>query len=195
MSLKILIATENSEDILFLHDVLGDIQNGRHWRGWVEIQTLHALSIDFAVEILTDESADAILLDLSLCGCRAIDEFRRLQAVAPQTPVVLIAPAADTDVAVRLMREGAQDFLLAHEVDAEPLARALGNAIERHRVLAGAIAARWEDALTGLLNRTAFLGLAEREKVLLPLDGGPRRAAGEYDSCAGNAGSPGSLPH
>jgi PleD family two-component response regulator len=166
MSLKILIATENAEDILFLHDVLGEIQHGRHWRGWIEIQALHALSIDVAVEILTDESADATVLDLSLCGRRAIDEFRRLQAVSPHTPVVLIARSEDADVAVRLMREGAQDFLFAHEVDAEPLARALGNAIERHRLLAGASAARMEDALTGLLNRTAFLGLAERDRKL-----------------------------
>lgn len=166
MSLKILIATESSEEILFLQDVLEEIQNGRHWRGWVDIQSLHALSTDFAVEILTEEHVDAMVLDLSLCGNRAMDEFRRLQAAAPQTPVVLIAQPHDTDTAVRLMREGAQDFLLSPEVDAAPLARALGNAIERHRLLMGARAIRMEDALTGLLNRTAFLALAERDRKL-----------------------------
>ena len=166
MSLKILIATDSSEQILFLQDVVEEIQNGRHWRGWVDIQALHALSINFALEILTDEPVDAIVLDLALCGTRALDEFRRLQAAAPQTPVVLVAQPDGVDVAIRLMREGAQDFLLSHEVDAEPLARALGNAIERHRILAGANAARMEDALTGLLNRTAFLALAERDRKL-----------------------------
>jgi PleD family two-component response regulator len=166
MSLKILVATESSEQILFLQDVLEEIQSGRHWRGWVDIQPLHALAIDFAVQVLTDEPVDAIVLDLALCGNRALDEFRRLHAAAPQTPVVLIAEPDDIDVAIRLMREGAQDFLLAHEVDAEPLARSLGNAIERHRLLAGASAARKEDSLTGLLNRTAFLALAERDRKL-----------------------------
>jgi len=166
MSVKILIATESSEEILFLQEVIDEIQNGRHWRGWVDIQTIHTMSIDFAIETLTEEHADAIVLNLGLCGDRAIDEFRRLQAVAPQTPIVLITQAEDTDAAVRLIREGAQDFLLAQEVDAVPLARALGNAIERHRLLAGESAARMEDALTGLLNRTAFLGLAEHDRKL-----------------------------
>jgi PleD family two-component response regulator len=166
MSLKILVATQSSEQILFLHDVLGEIQNGRHWRGWVEIQTLHALSIDFAVEILTEEHAAAVVLDLSLCGGRAIDEYRRLQAAAPRTPVVLIAEPEDAEVAARLLREGAQDFLISHAVDAEPLAHALRNAIERQRLLVGEHAARREDAMTGLLNRAAFLGLAERDRKL-----------------------------
>lgn len=166
MNVRILIATSNSDEILFLQEVLDDIQSGRYWRGWVRIQTMQALSIDYAIAVLTDEPVDAVVLDLALCGGRAIDAFRRLQAAAPQTPVILIARPEDREVAVRLMREGAQDFLMAHLVDAVPLAHALGNAIERHRLLSGARAARMEDPLTGLLNRTAFIALAERDRRL-----------------------------
>ena len=186
MNARILIATSTSDEILFLQAVLDDIQSGRYWRGWVNIQTLHAMSLDDAIGILADEPVDAVVLDLALCGVRAIDAFRRLQAAAPRVPVVLIARPEDTEVAVRLMREGAQDFLISHLVDAAPLAHALGNAIERHRLLSGARAARMEDPLTGLLNRTAFLALADRDRRLAerfgcrwmvvfaePRDGGP----------------------
>ena len=149
MNLRVLVATSSSDEILFLQEVLEDIESGRHWRGSAGIQTLQAISLNDAITILSDEPVDAVLLDLDLCSERPIDAFRRLQAPAPRTPVILIARPEDTEVAVRLVREGAQDFLIAHEVDAIPLAHALGNAMERHRLLSGARAGCREDASPG----------------------------------------------
>jgi len=56
--------------------------------------------------------------------------------------------------------------MIARSVDAAPLAHALGTAIERQRLLSGARAACMEDPFTGLLNRTAFLALADRDRKL-----------------------------
>jgi DNA-binding NarL/FixJ family response regulator len=166
MNVRVLVATANSDEVLFLQEVLEDIQTERYWRGWVSVQALMAVSLDDAIALLTDEAVDAVVLDVELCGGRAIDAFRRLQAAAPYTPVILIAGQEDTEVAVRLVREGAQDFLIARSVDAVPLAHALGTAIERQRLLSGARAACMEDPFTGLLNRTAFLALADRDRKL-----------------------------
>jgi PleD family two-component response regulator len=166
MNVRILLATPNSEELLFLGEVLEDIQTDRHWHGWVRIEPLHAMSMEDAVSLLIEEPVDAVVLDLMLCGDRAADGFRRLQATAPHVPVVLLARPQDREIAVHLMREGAQDFLLSPQVDAAPLAHALGNAMERHRLLSGARAARTTDPLTGLLNRSAFFSLAERDRRL-----------------------------
>ena len=166
MNVRVLVATANSDEILFLHEVLEDIQSGRHWRGWVSVQALMAMSLDDAIALLMDEAVDAVVLDVELCGGRAIDAFRRVQAAAPRTPVILIAGQEQMEVAVRLIREGAQDFLIANSVDAVPLAHALGTAIERQRLLSGARAACLEDPFTGLLNRSAFLTLADRDRRL-----------------------------
>jgi FixJ family two-component response regulator len=125
-----------------------------------------AMTLDSAVALLTDEPVDAVVLDVELCGARAADAFRRLQDAAPRTPVILFAAQEDADVAARLLREGAQDFLIAQSVDAAPLAHALGTAIERQRLLSGARAACMEDPLTRLLNRAAFLALADRDRKL-----------------------------
>ena len=124
------------------------------------------MTLDSAIALLTDEPVDAVVLDVELCGARATDAFRRLQAAAPQTPIILFAAHEDTEVAVHLLREGAQDFLIAQSVDAVLLAHALGTAIERQRLLSGARAACMEDPLTRLLNRTAFLALADRDRKL-----------------------------
>lgn len=166
MNVRVLIATSSSDEILFLQEVLEEVEYGRRWRGWTGIQPLEAASLDDAIAILSGKPVDAVLLDLSLCGERPIDAFRRLQASAPRTPVILIVGPEEIEVAVRLLREGAQDFLIAHEVDAIPLAHALGNAMERHRLLSAARAGSREDALTGVLNGTAFLALADRDRRL-----------------------------
>jgi CheY-like chemotaxis protein len=166
MNVRVLVATANSDELLFLQEVLEDIQTGRYWHGWVSVQALMAMSLDDAVALLTEEAVDAVVLDVELCGGRAIDAFRRVQAAAPRTPVILITGREDMEVAVRLVREGAQDFLVASSVDAVPLAHALGTAIERHRLLSSARAASLEDPFTGFLNRTAFLVLADRDRRL-----------------------------
>ena len=166
MNVRILLATPIPGDLLFLDEVLEDIQTDRHWRGWVHIDALHAMSMEDAASVLTGVPVDALVLDLALCGERAAEGFRRLQETAPNTPVVLIARPEDREIAVHLMREGAQDFLLSPQVDAAPLAHALGNAMERHRLLVAARAARTIDPLTGLLNRSAFFSLAERDRRL-----------------------------
>ena len=102
-----------------------------------------------------------------MSSCSAHDpstHIRRIQAAAPHVPVILMAAKEDIEVAVRLVREGAQDFLIAPEIDAAPLAHALGTAIERQRLLSAARAATGEDPFTGLPNRKAFLALGERDR-------------------------------
>jgi FixJ family two-component response regulator len=164
MNVRVLLATPNSEELLFLQEVLEDVQTGRHWRGWFGIQPFTAMSLDQTAELLACESMDAVLLDVELLGARPIDAFRRIQAASPHIPAILIAAKEDVEIAVRLVREGAQDFLMAPEMDAAPLAHALGTAIERHRTLSAARAAATEDPLTGLSNGKAFLALAERDR-------------------------------
>ncbi len=166
MNVRVLVATASSDEILFLQEVLEDIQTGRYWRGWVSIHVLMAMSLDDAVAVLTNEAVDAVVFDLELCGGRALDGFHQLQTAAPHTPVILIADEENTEAAVRLLREGAQDFLIARSLDAGPLAHALGTAIERHRLIASANAARMADPFTGLMNRTAFLAFADRDRKL-----------------------------
>lgn len=166
MNVRVLVATSSSDEILFLQEVLEDIQTGRYWRGWVSIQMLMSMSLNDAIAILRSEPVDAVILSLALCGDRPIEAFLRLQAAGSHTPVILISDQEDSQAAVRLLREGAQDFLNARSLDALPLAHALGSAIERQRLLSGARAGCREDPFTGLPNRTAFLAAADRDRRL-----------------------------
>ncbi|MEP7352291.1 MAG: response regulator [Acidobacteriota bacterium] len=166
MTLRILVVESEPEDMLFLRDVLNELDGGPAWTNWTKLETLYASSWAEASEFLTEGAVDVVLLDLDLPDSQGQETYRRCQELAPQTPVILLMETTGPSLAQRLLREGAQDFLIKSEVDCAPLARAIRNAVDRHRVLVATRATSMLDPLTSLLNRTAFLLLAERDRVL-----------------------------
>lgn len=166
MNIRALLVEPNSEDATFLTDVLAEIETGRHWKPFVAIETVYAPSWPEAAAVLAKEHIDVLLLSASLPDAHGIDLFRCAQAVAPQVPVILLIESAEDSEALRMVREGAQDFLVKREVDCAPLAHAIRNAIERHRLLTSARAGASTDSLTGLPNRSGFTTLADRDRKL-----------------------------
>ena len=166
MTLRVLLSVSGPEDILYLCDVLTEMDGGRCWSDWVNVESIHAATLADTAAILAAETVDILLLDLELRDSHGPDTFRRIHAAAPDLPVILLVEASATPLAERMVREGCQDFLVKKDVDCEPLARALRNALERHRLLAAARATSMTDPLTGLLTHPAFETLAERDRIL-----------------------------
>jgi two-component system cell cycle response regulator len=166
MTLRVLLAESDAEDVLFLQEALAEIEGGGYWSNWIRIETLHADTWAKAGAMLANEAPDLILLDLNLADTRGAETFRRAQAAASQVPVVLLTCSEDAEMAARLVREGAQDFLIKKQIDCAPLAHAMRNAIERHRLLSATRAASMIDSLTGLPNRGGFLAFADRDRKL-----------------------------
>jgi diguanylate cyclase (GGDEF)-like protein len=166
MTLKVLLVESDAEDVLFLQEALTEIEDGRYWSSWIRIETLHADTWAKAGTILANEHLDLLLLDLNLAEAQGADTFRRAQAAASQVPVILLTSAEDAEMAARLVRDGAQDFLIKRQIDCAPLAHAMRNAIERHRLLSATRAASMIDSLTGLPNRGGFLTFADRDRKL-----------------------------
>lgn len=166
MNLRVLLVESEPEDVIFLKDVLTEIESGRYWSNWVHIETLHAAVASDAMAILANEIVDVVLLDLDLSDSQGADTFRCMQAVAEHIPMVLLMGSGDDALAIRMVRGGAQDFLLKKQVDCAPLAHAIRNAIERHRLLTAARAGATTDSLTGLPNRGGFLTFAGRDRKL-----------------------------
>jgi diguanylate cyclase (GGDEF)-like protein len=166
MILRILLAESDPEEALFLRDVLNEMDAAPCWSDWVHLETLDASTWPDAAAILATEPVDVVLLDLALSDSHDAETHRRLQAVAQQVPVILLIEPSGVSLAERLVRDGAQDFLIKQQVDCVPLAHAIRNAVERHRLLVAARAVSMTDQLTGLLNRATFLTLADRDRKL-----------------------------
>jgi PleD family two-component response regulator len=171
MTLRVLLVESEPEEVVILQDVLREIEDERWLHEWAQIEPLHAATWQEAERILTAGSypgsvPHVVLLNPDLADSQGAQTFRRLQASAPDVPVILLVNASDLSLARKLVREGAQDFLIQKQVDCAPLAHALRNAVARHRLLAAARAATLADSLTGLPNRTSFLAQANRDRKL-----------------------------
>jgi diguanylate cyclase (GGDEF)-like protein len=106
---------------------------------------------------------DVILLDLQLPDSSGFETFATMQALAPDTPIVVLTAIDDRELALRAVRAGAQDFLVKGDMDVIQLVRSTQYAIERHRNLNGLKQLALIDDLTGLLNRRGFNSLAEQQ--------------------------------
>ncbi len=165
MTLRVLVVESNPEELLFLQDVLSDLDGSRQWTQWTHVEPLFATTWTEAEKLLAFERLDVIVLDLYLSDVQGQETFRRCHSVAPELPVVLLVQEnEELLLAEHLLRQGVQDFLVWSDVDCAPLARAMKNAIDRHRLLAATRATSMVDSLTGLLSRDAFLLLAERDR-------------------------------
>lgn len=164
--MRVLLIESEPEDVLFLRDVLIEIGEGRYWNHWVNIEILNAAAWGEAAAILANEPVDIVLLDLDLADSQGMETFRRAQQAAAAIPMIVLVGAQEESLGLRLVRDGAQDFLVKKQVDCAPLAHAMRNAIERHRALTATRAASSHDTLTGLLNRAGFVTSADHDRKL-----------------------------
>ena len=90
----------------------------------------HVTSMADAESHLREHPVDIILLDLGLPDADGLEAVRRAHAAAPRVPLVVLTIQDDESLAVRALREGAQDYLIKGQIESG-LLRALRYAIER----------------------------------------------------------------
>ncbi|MGB5632750.1 MAG: diguanylate cyclase [Waterburya sp.] len=95
----------------------------------------HVDRLATAVKLLQRELSDVILLDLSLPDSNGLETFLSLQTIVPNLPIVLLTAVNDESLALKAVREGAQDYLIKGQTTTEVLIRSVNYAIERVRHL------------------------------------------------------------
>jgi len=91
-----------------------------------------AARLSGGIRRLEEGGIDVIVLDLTLPDCTGATSFRRLHEAVPDVPIVVLTGLESQDLALRLMQEGAQDYITKGDTDGAGLARALRYAIRRH---------------------------------------------------------------
>ncbi len=115
------------------------------------------------LEQVAAEDTDLLLLDLHLPDSQGFDTFTKAAAAVPGLPIVVLTDLKDEATEGRVLRAGAQDYLLKDEVDSNLLGRVIRYSIERHRLQAALRSVSLLDELTGLYNRRGLLAFAEQQ--------------------------------
>jgi PAS domain S-box-containing protein len=86
-----------------------------------------------AIEFLTRQTFEVVLLDLTLPDSTGLATCENVRAAARDTPVVVLTGAADEKIALEAMHHGIQDYLVKGQISGGPLGRTISYAVERSR--------------------------------------------------------------
>ncbi len=87
-----------------------------------------------AVTAVENHSYDAVLMDIRMARMDGHEAFRRIQAIAPALPVILMTAYSTVESAVETIRQGAHDYL-TKPLDFDRLRLALERAVDHHQVV------------------------------------------------------------
>jgi PAS domain S-box-containing protein len=93
----------------------------------------HAVSFEAVRSCLEKDCFDLALLDLMLPDSTGLQTLSDLNALAPELPVIVVTGLTDETLALRAVREGAQDYLVKGQLDGKTLERSIRYAVERCR--------------------------------------------------------------
>jgi diguanylate cyclase (GGDEF)-like protein/PAS domain S-box-containing protein len=121
--IRVLLVEDNPRDQRFVEEILARSATP------FELETRARLAE--GVARLREGGIDVLLLDLSLPDSSPPETFARAHGAAPQVPVVVLSGHSDDALALRAVRDGAQDYLSKREATPALVERALRYALER----------------------------------------------------------------
>lgn len=126
--IRILVIEDNPGDVRLIQEIINEEKNGF-------MEVLAADSVVRGLERLAAGGIDVVLLDLALPDSSGIYTFHKIQRQFPAVPVIVLTVSNDEEMAMRAIREGAQDYLVKGQFDRRMLARSILYSIERKSLL------------------------------------------------------------
>src|ERR1700734_1164642 len=126
--IRVLLVQDNPGDARLFTELVCDTGAGQ-WK-LVRVGRRSA-----ALDRLSREPFDVMLLDLSLPDADGLETVIRAHTQAPKVPIVVLTGHDDEALAVRAVRAGAQDYLVKGRLDGDLLVRSIRYASERGRAV------------------------------------------------------------
>jgi pilus assembly protein CpaE len=111
-------------------------------QGWLSVRDRRKNDMAFALNWtdsltaglnrLAQGDVDVILLDLGLPDSNGLQTFTSVRAHAPEVPVILLSGLDSQSLALQVVQEGAQDYLVKSACNGDLLRQALQYAVLRH---------------------------------------------------------------
>ena len=170
-NISVLLVEDNPADARLLREAVREVEGS-------PIQLTHVDTLGRALTRLDQQQFDLVMLDLSLPDAEGLETLVRTHNRAPSVPIVVLTGLDDEALAVRAVREGAQDYLVKGQVTGHLLVRAMRYATERKRAV---------EALQR--SEEYFRSLIENAMDLITVvdpDGGVRYGSPSFDRTLGH---------
>jgi signal transduction histidine kinase len=122
----VLLVEDNPGDARLIRESLTDLSGNMF-----DLETADRLAT--ALLRLGAGGIDAILLDLALPDSKGGETFKRAKAQAPTVPIIVLTGLGDETLALKMVQDGAQDYLMKIGLNGSTLSRAIRYAIEREK--------------------------------------------------------------
>lgn len=122
----VLLVEDNPGDARLIRESLNDAIGEKF-----ELETADRLGT--ALRRLSSGGVDAILLDLALPDSKGRETFSKAKEQAPTVPIIVLTGLGDEALALKMVQEGAQDYVTKIDLNGNVLSRAIRYAIERER--------------------------------------------------------------
>lgn len=126
-TIRVLLVEDNPGDARLIRETL-----------WLanptEFIVEHVPTLADAQDRLREGEIDVVLLDLTLPDSFGVQTVERINAAAPEVPIVVLTGVNDEEIALRAVKANAEDYLVKGQVDESLLARTIRHAVERHRI-------------------------------------------------------------
>ncbi|MEJ7604845.1 MAG: PAS domain S-box protein [Bryobacteraceae bacterium] len=126
--ISVLLVEDNPGDARLLREAVREAEGS-------QIQLTHVDTLAKALAKLQSDRFDVVMLDLSLPDADGLATLTRTHAQAPSIPIVVITGLDDEALAIRALREGAQDYLVKGQVTSQVLVRSMRYATQRKRAV------------------------------------------------------------
>ncbi len=123
-TIRILIVEDNPGDVRLLKELL---TNGDLYK----FELVHKENLKEGLEYLSEGKTDVILLDLSLPDSQGFNTFHKVNNKFSDVSIVVLTGVDDYGLAIKAMKEGAQDYLVKGDIDEKLLTRSLRYSYER----------------------------------------------------------------
>ncbi|MEM6603653.1 MAG: response regulator [Pseudomonadota bacterium] len=117
----------------------------------------HVFDIEQALEALSGEDFDAIILDYCLDCKEGSQNIKDLRRISPTLPLIILTNVENQHIAHRSLQLGIQEFIVKKEADPVKMQFAVQCAIQRKKAETEMVSAHNFNPLTGLLDKKLFL--------------------------------------